>query len=267
MRKKTVRKLLLFGISIVALASPCNAGLVSSFFDVGEGESIFLESAGEAALIDTGNVRTGKDVVSKIRQMSFDRLKYLIITHPHPDHMGGVFRVLESLSFERIFDNGQSIERNTNCVLYRWYAETVRVRPHYAILKKGDHLLLGDAQLDVLWPEAGFRGGWNESSLVIRIRGREKRILLMGDVPKRVETRLIKTYHDDLHAQVLKIGHHGADDATSTDFLRAVRPETAVISTNRNNVNGYPSPETIRRIENQGIRIYKTYEDGDIVIR
>lgn len=264
MRRRFFEKLLSVVIFILFLYSSGWAGLDCSFLNVGEGESVLLESAGEAALVDTGNVMTGKDAVRKLKQIGVKELKYLIITHPHPDHMGGIFRVLESFSAEKIYDNGEKIGKNPTCDLYRWYSEFIRKRDHYRSLNKGDHLKLGDARLEVLWPDEGFEGNWNENSLVIMVRGGGKKILLMGDVPARVEGLLVKEHGGALRADVLKVGHHGAADATSPDFLEAVRPKWAVICTNKDNIRGYPSKKVIKRLKNRGVKIYKTFEDGDI---
>jgi competence protein ComEC len=178
--------------------------------------------------------------------------------------MGGLFRVLESFSAEKIYDNGEKIAKNPTCDLYRWYAEFIRKSDNYGSLKKGDDLKLGDARLEVLWPDEGFEGNWNENSLVIMVREGGKKILLMGDVPARVEGLLVKEHGGALRADILKVGHHGAAGATSADFLEAVRPKWAVISTDKDNIRGYPSKKVIKRLKNQGVKIYKTYEDGDI---
>lgn len=117
---------------------------------------------------------TGKNAVSKLRQIGVKELKYLIISHPHPDHMGGVFRVLESFSAEKNYDNNQKIAETPTCNLYRWYVEFIRTRDNYGILNQGDHLKSGDVQLEVLWPNEGFKERWNENMLVIMVRGAER---------------------------------------------------------------------------------------------
>lgn len=239
------------------------------FIDVGEGDSILIEaSKGKSALVDTGNLISGYNIVEYLRKNKIRKLDYLIITHPHPDHIGGIFFVLRMIEVGKIYDNGQALlEAEKLCDIYHWYREFVRTRPNYAVLKEGDILFLGDEiPLRVIWPQESPDStvNFNSYSLVIKLDCGESSFLFTGDLDALGESGLLET-RADLRADVLKIGHHGAEDTTTPMFLQAVSPRFAVVSVNAENVRGYPSPIVIKRLQDAGIKVYRTDKDGNIV--
>ncbi len=239
------------------------------FIDVGEGDSILIEtSQGKTVLIDTGNLITGFRVVEYLKKKNIQRLDYLILTHPHPDHIGGVFFVLQMIDVNKIYDNGQDISGLVKTVdMFRWYEDLVRNDARYSILCSGDRISLGDILLDVLWPpqEKDTLLDFNANSLVIMLRCKSFRCLLPGDLTTPGERRLLDA-GIDLRADVLKIAHHGANDATSQRFLTAVSPEIAIISVDSGNIRGYPTKQTLDRIEKSTGGLYRTDIEGDILL-
>ncbi len=234
------------------------------FLDVGEGSATLIETENNKhILIDCGNVITGSRVLDFCRRAGIKELDALIITHPHADHMGGVFQLLSELNIKRVYDNGQPIPAAPKCDIYRWYVEAVRYLKNYKILCQGDQLTWPGVVIDVFWPGRTLGKNWNDNALVLRIKAGSSRLLLMSDAGKRVEAALLAA-NVDLRAEVLQIGHHGAADASSPVFLRAVSPRLAVISVNKNNIRGYPAPETLHLLSRFGIRTILTYRDGDI---
>ncbi len=259
--------LLLFTFPFLStLASSDEAGRIH-FIDVGEGDSILLEIEGKSALIDTGNLISGPRLVKYLKEKGIEKLNYLIITHPHPDHIGGVFFILPALKIEKIYDNGQELdgERKT-CAIYRWYEDLVRKRKNYAVLISGDSLTLGSLTLEVLWPpRAPTSSDFNTFSLVIMVKGGGFSCLLTGDLTAAGE-RELSIREVSLKADVLKVGHHGAEDATSQEFLEAVSPRIAVISIDKDNFWGYPSARVLERLKKAGVKVYRTDREGDIVL-
>ncbi len=248
-------------------ASSDEAGRIH-FINVGEGDSILLEVPGKAALVDTGNLISGPRLVNYLKEKGIEKLDYLLITHPHPDHIGGVFFILPALKVEKIYDNGQDLNRvRKTCAIYRWYEDLVRRRKNYGVLISGDSLTLGNLALEVLWPpESSTSSDFNAFSLVIMVRWGSFSCLLTGDLTAPGERELLKR-RVSLKADVLKVGHHGAEDATTEEFLQAVSPGMAVISVDEANVWGYPSGEVLERLEKAGMKMYRTDRDGDIVLK
>lgn len=238
--------------------------LTVTFLDAGEGDAIYIEtSTGEKILIDTGNPRTGFNIANFLNDRGINTLDAIFITHPHPDHMGGVFHILPGLNIKTIYDNGQPIPKIPDCDIYRWYEEAAR-RSNYRQIAAGEVFQYGDMTLQVLWPRSPSSSDWNANSLVLKIVYGKTTFLLMGDANTFVEKALVDE-GVNLKAQVLKVGHHGAQDATSMEFLEAVAPAYAVISVNDRNVRGYPAVEVLKRLKNRGIKTFLTYRSGDIV--
>ncbi|EDP75588.1 ComEC/Rec2 family competence protein [Hydrogenivirga sp. 128-5-R1-1] len=256
-----VRKALLLLILLVFISH--SKELRVYFIDVGEGESILVMSpSGKATLIDAGNLITGYKVLKFLKSKGINEIERLIVTHPHPDHMGGVFILLQSFDVKQWYDNGQPLEKVSCEDLYRWYGELFR-RGNYGVLKAGDRWEEDGAIYEVLSPKRLNRG-WNANSLVIKLTYGKVGFLFMGDANVKAEKELIGS-GTDLRSDVLKVGHHGAGDTLSEEFLRKVKPEYAVISINRKNIRGYPSKEKVELLKKYGVRLYTTYEHGTVV--
>jgi competence protein ComEC len=249
---------------MIAFAQATWAGpLQITFIDVGEGEAIYLEKDDKSILIDTGNVITAERIVKFLLDKNVNTLDMLIITHPHEDHMSGVFQVLQNIQALALYDNGETIPSRGGQNLYRWYKEFFRTGS-YKALKKGDQLIWGDVRLDIL-NSVGSSSNWNKNSLVLKLHYKNTSFLLMADAGIDVEESLIQD-QVDLTADVLKVGHHGAKDGTSVEFLEAVSPKYAVISINTNNIRGYPAPSTMTKLRQQNIEVLTTYAEGNIAL-
>lgn len=235
------------------------------FLDVGEGEAIYIESEEKKILIDTGNLITGHQVVSFLKKRNIHKLDALIITHPHPDHIGGVFHILQQIKIDILYDNAEPLEGHTEDI-YRWYAEIFRSNPRYKVLKMGDRISISkDINLLTLNPQT-LLNNWNENSLVFKLTHQNIHLLLMGDAGIQTEKILLKQ-NIYLKADLLKVGHHGSKYTTSAQFIEAVSPKYAVISINKNNIRGYPSPKTIHTLKEHNITLLSTFEHGDIVFK
>ena len=238
------------------------------FIDVGEGDSIFIEAPnGKAALIDAGNLISGFRVTKYLKKNAIKNLEYLIFTHPHLDHIGGAFFVLQMFEVRNIYDTGEDLSvLSRSSDIYRWYEKLTRKRKNYRILKAGDKLSLGEVKLKVLWPPHPFAlSDFNGNSLVIMLKYNRFSCLLTGDLNSVAEKKLLDG-DIILKADVLKVGHHGAKDASSEEFLNIISPCIAIISVNAENVRGYPSEAALKRLKKVGSQIYRTDKNGDIVL-
>jgi competence protein ComEC len=257
------RKALALVAAVVLYAASAFGGqLRVVFLDAGEGDAVYLESSGGAnALVDAGNLITGHRVLQYLRQRGVEKLDLMFVTHPHPDHMGGVFHLLPAVEVKARFDNGQGLGGEAGEDIYRWYGEVYR-RGEYRALRAGDTLSLGSAAIAVLSP-SDLSADWNGNSLVLKVVNGDDSFLLMGDAGGKVEKALLAA-GAGLDADVLKVGHHGAGDSTTPEFLDAVSPAYAVVAVNGGNVRGYPSEDVLRRLAERGVKTFLTFLEGDV---
>ena len=249
-------------LGLVSFAS-AQEGVKLHFINLGEGEAILIQAENENILIDTGGLLSGYKVLDYLEENKVNKIKYLIITHAHADHMSGVFFILPKIQVQEIYDNGQLLDENDD--LQRWYKQVVRSKENYHILKKGDSLNLNRINLTVLWPAQAKVGSLNENSLVIMLNYNNFSCLFTADIDSVIEARLLKD-KVNLKANILKISHHGYRDATTREFLEAVAPQTAIISAGSSSKIVVPSSNILDLLKSHGIKIYRTDKDGDIEI-
>lgn len=237
------------------------------FIDVGEGDSILIQFPDKKnILIDTGNAITEIDVYNYLKKNNVEKIDHLIITHPHPDHFAGVFLIAKLFEVKKFYDNAQDIRENVeDNDFYRWYNDFFRKDSRYSNLKAGDIINFNNAKLEVLWPGELIYEDWNANSLVIMIKYGDFKVLLMGDANKLTESELIKK-NINIKANILKAGHHGADDTGLKEFIKMVDPEVTIISVDKNNIRGYPSQDVVNNYIKYGSKIYSTYKNGTIII-
>ena len=262
----STRLLLALFFSVTA-ALPVHAGsgndsLQIYFVDVGQGDAMILNQPGScAALIDAGPLLNGHRVTHTLQALGIDTLDVVIITHPHLDHFGGLFDLYPRFSIEQFYDNGAI---NPAREYFSDY-QTIRQHLPYRIVKAGDRISCGDISFEVLSPRKTIQPGQslNESSLALMISYSSFRLLQMGDLTGAAESSLLDDIAD-LNADVIKIGHHGAADATSDRLLDRVKPTLAVISTSENNWIQAPSPQLIETLKKRGIASRRTDQHGTI---
>jgi len=235
------------------------------FIDVGQGDAILIKAPNNKnLLIDTGNLSTAYKLKSYLKERGVSALNALIITHLHSDHVGGLFCVLPEVFVEKIYDNGTVLPGNDFYEEYINIIKTLRVKRQ--IIREGDIMSLGRLVLQVLSPSDPLTMDLNADSVVVKITYGKITFLMAGDLNGKGEDRLLNK-GIDLQSQVLKVGHHGACDATSEAFLEKVNSEIAIICVGKDNRYGYPSAETVERIKRRKIKLYRTDRDSTIVIQ
>lgn len=266
-----MKQIIFFVVMVFLVFGNCFAegrSLKINFIDVGEGDSIFIEAPNnETALIDTGNLVTGFKVAEYLKNNDIKSLDHLILTHPHLDHIGGIFFILQMMEVENIYDNGENLSGlSKDSDAYRWYGDLIKKSNKYSALRAGDSLSLGEVKLKVLWPlEQLIFSNFNANSVVIMVKYKDFQCLLTGDLSSLAEMELLKKERH-LSVDILKLGHHGFSDASSEEFLKAASPKIAIISVNKDNIRGYPSEEVIERLEKIGTNVYRTDKNGNVSI-
>ncbi len=253
------------------LATPSEV-LRVNVLDVGQGDAILVEfPGGQTMLIDAGprfaNYDAGERVVAPfLRRKGIFTIDYLVVTHPHADHLGGMASVLRDFAVKRIVECGTSI----SSTLYKDYA-VAREAEHCPTLVARDGMIIPSIQnARVFVLHAGEDGyahsNLNNLSIVLKIQYGETSFLLTGDAEKEVEEHLVHAYGRFLSSSVLKIGHHGSATSSTPEFVNDVKPSLAIISVGRSNKFGHPSKGVIARLADIGIPIARTDNDGAIIV-
>ncbi|MEI6631421.1 MAG: MBL fold metallo-hydrolase, partial [bacterium] len=262
MKRRSAILIITISVLLFLNASLFNQHFVKiHFIDVGEGDAILIQYRGESMLIDSGTLLKGYEIVEYLRRQGVSTINYLILTHPDLDHASGAFFILPKFKVKNIYDNGQKLPEDN--IIYRWYDELVRKSTGYAVLRKGERLKLKDINLDVVWPPDAQAGSFNENSLVIKLSLNNFNCLLAADLNKTSEEKLLRQGLD-LKSNILKVGHHGRDDATSSEFLNSVSADVAVISTDYRKKGSLDL--TLGALKKKDIKIYRTDTNGTIIV-
>ncbi|MBI5537950.1 MAG: DNA internalization-related competence protein ComEC/Rec2 [Deltaproteobacteria bacterium] len=246
-----------------------------TFLDVGQGDSVLIDFPdGRAMLIDGGGavgspVDPGKTVVGPVlRARRRGRIDFAVLSHPHPDHFIGLASALPGVQVGEFWDNGQG-ELGDSAPVYRGLLSGLRarsvpvVRPEVLCNRPQE---LGGAQVRVLAPCPGIEemAHANDNSFVMRVELGSRAALLVGDAEHEEEARLLSVDRSLLHADLLKVGHHGSRTSSSPEFIDAVRPSHAVISCGVRNRFGHPHPHTLETLAARGIEVHRTDREGSV---
>ncbi|MSU00435.1 MBL fold metallo-hydrolase [Tissierella pigra] len=234
------------------------------FIDVGQADSIFIKKGQEAMLIDAGNNKDGKTVVEYIKNQNVSKLNYVIGTHPHADHIGGLDDVIDNLDIDKlIMPNAISNTKTFEDVLDSIDKKGLKITKP----KVGDRYTLNGAEFIVLAPNGESYESLNDYSVVVKLIDGETSFLFTGDAEALSEKEMLKSNRNLLKSDVLKVGHHGSVTSTSQEFLDAVDPYIAVISSETGNSYGHPHKEIIERLTEKNIDICRTDLQGTIIIK
>lgn len=231
------------------------------FIDVGQGDAILVEADDAAMLIDAGENNKGSLVVDYLKNHHITKLDYIIGTHPHSDHIGGMDTVLKAFPVDKVILPSVSHTTKTfEDVLDAIEEKNLKITKPLV----GTSYSLGSASFTILSPTSEPYQDMNNYSIVIKLTYGKNSFLFTGDAEKLVEKELLKSGLD-LSADVLKLGHHGSASSSSQDFLDAVNPSHAVICVGKNNDYGHPHVETMQLMQDLNVKLYRTDLQGTVV--
>lgn len=226
------------------------------FIDVGHGDATLIKSGETEMLIDCGKNSDGPAIIEFLKLKQVGDLEYLLITHPDSEHLGGCDDVLKSFKVHSVITNGQ--EGNT--VSYKEVMDELDTEQHI-IANKGNAWNIGPAEMRIIQANNGFADS-DLNSIVSKLTYGTIDILFTGDCSNECENMLLD---NNIQSEILKVANHGTKYATQIDFLETVMPQVSIIQVGTNSY-GHPTEETLDRLNQEGILIYRTDIEGDITI-
>ena len=225
--------------------------------DVGQGDSILITNNNKTMLIDASTNEMGSRVVKYLNDLGIKKIDYLVGTHPHEDHIGGLDNVIKNFDIGTIYmPNVVATTKTFEEVIDAISAKKLKVTSP----KTGDKFTVGNAECEVM-SIRNDKDDYNNCSIVIKMDFNNVSYLFTGDAEESVESS-----RKWPHIDVLKVGHHGSNTSSSKNFLDQIKPEVALISVGQGNTYGHPTQATLKRLSNIGAKIYRTDENGTILL-
>lgn len=238
--------------------------LVVDYIDVGQGDSELIQISGKTLLIDAGTEESETSLIKYLKDKNIKKIDYVIATHPHEDHIGGMDKVISTFEIGEFY----SPKVSANTMTYENMIDSLNKRNlKVNVLKDGTSGIdLGEAKVNVFAPKEESYEDLNNYSPFIKVTYGEKSFLFTGDAEELREKEELNR-NSDIAADVLKVGHHGSTSSTSQKFLNKVNPSTAVISVGKNNKYKHPADKTLKKLQKKNIQIFRTDKDGSIEIK
>lgn len=232
--------------------------LMVFFLDVGQADSILIKSQDKYMLIDAGNNNDGEKLVKYFKSLGIEEFEYVVGTHAHEDHIGGMDNVINSFKIKNFYMPDVATTTET-------FVEVLDALENNNIAfktpKESTTLKLGDSSFTIL--HVGEESDdLNDTSIVIKLKYKNNSFLFTGDASSTVEKEIL---NKDLKSDVLKVGHHGSKYSSSAQFINKVKPEYAIISCGLNNSYGHPHEVILNKLKKINTQIFRTDELGTIV--
>jgi len=231
------------------------------YIDVGQGDSILIQQDGHNMLIDAGTNSSEKVVVDYLKSHGVTKLDYVIGTHPHEDHIGGLDAVINNFEIGQVFmpkvtHTSQTFKSVVTAITNKGLKITTP--------KIGNSYGLGNARWEIIAPVSASYDNLNNYSIVTKLKFGNNSFIFTGDAESLSEGEILQKQLD-ISSDVLKVGHHGSKTSTTQNFLNKVNPKYAVISCGKGNKYGHPTQETLNKLRDKNVKVYRTDENGTVV--
>lgn len=274
--KRLVCVLILLVLLVTSVGCQDNKHIVADnsltvyFFDVGQADcSLLLFPDGKTMLIDAGNRADGPKISLYLDNLGIDTLDYFVLTHPHEDHTGGAIEIFNNFDVLTVclpdipaeFEPKTAIFKEVNTAIENEKCRTLKLNAGTVITENEIY------EITALNPaENSVYSNINDWSLSLLIDCFTNTLLFTGDCEKPAELNMLNS-KINLDADILKVGHHGSENSSTEDFLKAVTPQVSVISSGVGNTYNHPHAETVARLNNIGSRIFRTDIVGTVIAK
>ena len=286
MTKKTLRKIIIISVAVLLVLALCGVGIyllkdklveddiiakaledgdiVLHFIDVGQADCILIMTPEGNMLIDTGTNSSEAQLKSYLYDLEIESFEYLVLTHPHDDHVGGADMIIKEFDIENLImaDTDKDID------LYAPLWSLIEDRDINVIeAVSGESFYVGECKSTVIAPNKDYEeyDEVNSTSVVLKCEFGECSVILTGDAETDSEAEMIAEYGDFLDCDILKLGHHGSKTSSSYRFLEITSPEYAIACCGKDNTYGHPAAEVVYRLNLFGIQLLRTDKEGSIV--
>ncbi len=231
------------------------------FIDVGQADAALILSDNESMLIDGGNPGDSNLIAAYLKKHNIGHLNYIVCTHAHNDHVGGLPGALSVVSVGKVY----APKTESNIEAYHSFKNKVAAQGlTIENPSSGDQFIFGSSTVLFLGPVHEDVSDTNNTSIILKITYGETSFLFTGDAAREEEQSVLEQNYD-LSATVLKVGHHGSKESTTYPFLREIMPEYAIISVGKNGY-GHPTEEVLSRLRDADVKVYRTDIQGDIIV-
>lgn len=239
------------------------------FLNVGQGDAMYARvPSGEDILIDGGPDLSVLTELGKVMPYSDRTISYVVLTHPHADHLFGLIEVLKRYEVKNII----LTDAVSTTQEYQEFLNIIKDKQIHTILAKADDDIDIDNnfKFEIFYPNETFNGrevaNLNNTSIVGRLVYDNFSIITTGDAETDLQEKIVKKYSDNLQSDIIKIAHHGSKNGINENFLDYANPEIAVISVGADNKFGHPHANTIKTLNQENIKTFRTDEDGTIEV-
>ena len=233
--------------------------LTIQYIDVGQAESILISNNNRHMLIDAGNNEDGPKLVAYLKSQGIETLDYVVGTHPHEDHIGGLDEIINNFNINNIYlPEVYTTTKSFEDVLIAIENKSLNI----TIPQINEEISLGEAILRVIYTGTDNEE-LNNSSIILKMMFGTTSYLFTGDTTSQIEQIILNS---DIDVDVLKVAHHGSEYSSTNEFLSKVTPSYAIISVGKNNDYSHPSPNVLNRIKTYTENIYRTDELGTIIL-